>query len=393
MEKLYKIPEYNFSTFQDKFNKLSNKAEKLKLSPVSYEVISIKFETLNSGYPLYNDYQLKFYNVRVSGSYPKLDGYIFIASIEHTESGNIIRSYQESLPLEFRESSNLRCDHCHIERTRNKTFIIKNTITEKYFQVGSQCLHDFLNTQNIENIMIFFESFDFTDSENYDNDDTGDNFRRGKHYFSIFSYLAYVRIAVNKFGWLSSSKGYINGGVPTKDIALDLMTDLKTPRITEEDITESKKIVKFIEDYLDSKKTLTDYENNIAVLIKNEYIQYSQVGYIASIIPLYNRILDENYKRKQELNNRPESNYIGKIGDKINNLKLTVITQTVLESQYGYTYLYNFTDDNGNRVSWFSSNDQKLDNNQTVIIKIGTIKDCKEYRGEKQTVITRCKIA
>jgi hypothetical protein len=46
------------------------------------------------------------------------------------------------------------------------------------------------------------------------------------------------------------------------------------------------------------------------------------------------------------------------------------------------------TDDVGNRFTWFSSS-SVLEINTKVILK-GTIKEHKEFKGQKQTVLSRC---
>ncbi len=103
--------------------------------------------------------------------------------------------------------------------------------------------------------------------------------------------------------------------------------------------------------------------------------------------------LDLNSLKKSAYNaqnNITASEYIGNIKDKI---ELEVIFQfrASWDSDFGTMNLYSFTDLNGNMIVWKTGNYIELENNDHVTIK-GTIRDHSEYKGEKQTILTRCKI-
>ena len=89
-----------------------------------------------------------------------------------------------------------------------------------------------------------------------------------------------------------------------------------------------------------------------------------------------------------------KSEYIGNIGDKIE-VKVLFKRQYEFVSNYTYygetNYINTFEDSDGNVLVWKTSSYQDIDTGKTYTIK-GTIKDHKEYRSVKQTVLTRCKI-
>lgn len=111
---------------------------------------------------------------------------------------------------------------------------------------------------------------------------------------------------------------------------------------------------------------------------------------------------DQHIRKKNESN---PSDYVGSVGDKIN-LEVTFINQASFENynrKYGmpkYTNVYTFADAEGNVFVWKTANAlDKIVNDEYVDIKIGeivnikgTIKEHQEYKGLKQTVLTRCKI-
>ena len=100
-----------------------------------------------------------------------------------------------------------------------------------------------------------------------------------------------------------------------------------------------------------------------------------------------NSLKKSAYKAQNNIN---ASEYIGNIKDKIE-LEVVFQFRASWDSEFGVMNLYSFTDLDGNMIVWKTGNYIELENNDHVTIK-GTIKDHSEYKGEKQTVLTRCKI-
>lgn len=98
----------------------------------------------------------------------------------------------------------------------------------------------------------------------------------------------------------------------------------------------------------------------------------------------------------------PTSKWIGEVGEKIKE-HVTITKIYEHPGTFGMVYFYTFKDKDGNVYTWGSS--KKLTKPSTFTTSIpdyydigdsfyirGTIKDHREFRGEKQTVLTRCKI-
>lgn len=108
----------------------------------------------------------------------------------------------------------------------------------------------------------------------------------------------------------------------------------------------------------------------------------------------YAEVFEIIQKMKDALAPKTESQYIGKVGD------LLVATVTLVNihtyethfTYYGETnHIYKFADENGNTIVWKTTSFQELAEGKTYEIK-GKIKEHSEYKGDKQTVLTRCKI-
>lgn len=104
----------------------------------------------------------------------------------------------------------------------------------------------------------------------------------------------------------------------------------------------------------------------------------------------------EQYVKDQKAKYAPKtgSEYVGEVGGK---LELSVTLKRVFQFETHFTYsgegsyIYKFADAEGNTVTWKTSKDLKIDEGWTGLIT-GTVKEHSEYRGDKQTVLTRCKI-
>lgn len=90
------------------------------------------------------------------------------------------------------------------------------------------------------------------------------------------------------------------------------------------------------------------------------------------------------------------SQYVGQIGEKVE-IKASYVRSGAWEqrsySGYGTTtmYIHTFKDADGNVIVWKTQSGVRLNYGEPVTIK-GTVKNHSEYKDEKQTELTRCKI-
>lgn len=88
------------------------------------------------------------------------------------------------------------------------------------------------------------------------------------------------------------------------------------------------------------------------------------------------------------------SEYLGNIGDKIV-VEGKLVSRYSFETNFTYygetTYIYRFEDINGNVVVWKSGKYLDMNDGDECTI-VGTVKELKEYKGIKETVLTRCKV-
>lgn len=85
------------------------------------------------------------------------------------------------------------------------------------------------------------------------------------------------------------------------------------------------------------------------------------------------------------------SDYVGEIGERLRNIKVSIRTIGGFDSAYGYKWVYTFEDENGNLFTWFTTVQQAVSCDDVVSLT-GTIKAHVEYKGARTTQLTRCKL-
>jgi len=118
-----------------------------------------------------------------------------------------------------------------------------------------------------------------------------------------------------------------------------------------------------------------------------------------------NSIIEKKKKEFENAHRNPDdkiSEYVGNVGDKIT-VDVTIKRIADFETHFTYRgetqWIYKFEDDDGNIYLWKTASglDKKVGNHLEPMVEgesckiTGTIKDHKEYKGEKETILTRVK--
>ena len=95
-------------------------------------------------------------------------------------------------------------------------------------------------------------------------------------------------------------------------------------------------------------------------------------------------------KKENTVYEPSKSNWIGEIGKKVD-ADVVLRNYRSFYGNFGETGVFEFEDSDGNTVIWMTSPDRDIDYDHIYWIE-GTVKDHSEYKGDKQTRLTRCKI-
>lgn len=408
--KEYEIFKPQLPFLQEQLAALNKRATKIGCAPIVLEVLSERMEvsTLPGGLyeqagELVRAVDLEevriFVKVRLTGNVPKYEGWTFAATIQHlpatqtSDAFDIIRAVPGfEIPTQYRDRAQV-CDHCGHKRYRKDTFIIQHS-DGTWKQVGRQCLKDFLGHKDPHALAAEFELFisALTLVEDAAERFTG---YRGWEYFTLESYLKWVAGVIRVRGWLSRTNAQMRDQKATADWVCELLSPIpiKNPTYarqvrelyeqatpTEADCELTTKAIEWAAQ-LDPGEN--DYLYNVHTIAKAGVIDRKLVGYAASIIPAYQRAMDELQKRQIA---ETTSNHFGTVGQRAV-FTLTVLKMVNLDGRFPST-LHIFQDVQGNQAVWFASKKSGFNIGGTVTVK-ATIKEHNVRNGVKQTILTR----
>ena len=392
----YAIYEGNMERLEKKMNRIANKAEKYGCE-FRFEQVGEEYQTLKreDGY----EYTARFVLVEAEGI-AKVNGWKFIGTVEHTESGNIIRKAVDDVEVPERYyNSKPICEHCNSKRRRKDTYIVMNEETGEFKQVGKTCLKDFtkgMDANLIAQYMSFFE--DLIQGE------TPMQGSGWKEYFETAKVLRYIAESIRNWGYVRADADEATKHVAYETLiadeggmvfdarhtryVLDRMQEVGFDANNVDSIKKAQKAVEWLETVEDNN----NYMHNLKTALSLKYVERKHFGILASLFPTYEKAMGYEKKKNewkaQHEKEVAESAWVGEIGDRIT---IKIAEATVLtgwETQWGYTRIWKIVDEEGRTYTWKTGN--WIDSCATEMK--ATVKDHNEYRGVKQTELTRCKV-
>lgn len=409
LDDTFEVTDTGLNYIKRELDRMNKKASRLGLSPLTLKVLGQKHTKLGDG-------DVRVINqVKIEGKAPMIDGYEFIANIEHSEAGNIINispdASLKNLPAEYR-TVNATCDHCHTKRDRHNTFVLKDTKSGALKRVGRSCLKNFFPDTDPKALMAYAAMLGKALNIGVGAEDMEDEGGMGggggssSKYYDAAGFLVYICTAYLMTGkYLSKSKARQNidasGGPTTSTGELAMNLRWNRDADVQEEVRKlrprAEELAAKIEDWKETKDwdamatakpELANYFNNMKVISNSQAIQYKNAGYHASLLGLYLRDEMDAVQREKA----KAKDYVGKVGEKIL-IDLTVKLARPFYSAYGAGMMYIFNDTVGNEVVYFASKDMGLDTNETYKVQ-ATVKQqqVSKYNGAPQTIITRAKI-
>ena len=413
---VFSLTDYGFSYVAYELEKINKKAKRIGVKPLELKVVK-EYTIRREDEMTKQATVVKMHDVKIEGTPPIIDGYEFIASIEHSDAGNIINispaASVKELPAEYR-TSNTDCDYCHTKRDRLNTFVLRKTDTGEFKKVGRSCLKNFLPSKNPQSILEYASMLGkmlgaLVGGEEMEEREGGGT--RWSKYYDADSFFVDVCAAyiLNGNRFTSGKAAKENPELQsTAGFALDLMNmrwntgfakkygpklEAVLPKATE--LAEKVNTWKETKDWdaeMEKKPDMATYFHNLKVLSNSPAIQYKNAGYHASLLAVYLREMEWKERQAADQAKAKTKSYIGKVGDKI---AFTGVLKKykAWETQWGMTHMYLFLETGTeNEIIYFSSRDLNLDEGKTYKVK-GTVKaqSPSKYTGAPQTIITRGK--
>lgn len=173
-------------------------------------------------------------------------------------------------------------------------------------------------------------------------------------------------------------------------------------KVTESDRAQADSALEFLRDHFAAmdQEQMTDYIYNLSVAVRQSSVTSRLAGIVASALPYYLREIGK--LEEQKLRAATPSTHMGSVGDRID-FSATLVSVFPHESDFGTTFITKMVTDAGQVLTWFASNDCTTENAQEaaergllcrgVMSKVtGKVKKHDLYKGEKQTLVTRCTV-
>lgn len=395
--KQFAILEANMDRLMQKITRIRNKCNRygcdFHFAEVGEEYRQIKDENGQIR-------TVRFVLVEAEGT-AVVNGWKFIGSVEHTPKGNIIRSACDvEVPTRYYNTQPV-CEHCQSRRYRKSTFIVMNEETGEFKQVGKSCLTDFTHGMSSEGVAAYVALFDELIQGEAPVDGCW-----GERYFETAEFLQYVAETIRAFGYRKNDP--YSSERSTRNRASDyIILDhggfdeaiRKTLQAEMESVSfnpENPEIIKLVADareWVVAQDESNNYMHNLITTCKLDHVSHKHFGILASLFPTYDRELEYQARKAAEeakwAAKGLKSVWVGNVKDRITVSVESFRCVTSWETDYGTTRIYKIIDNAGNVFTWKTGTFLK-DGVKTII---GTIKAHNEFRGVKQTELTRCRVA
>lgn len=386
----YEIYEGNMDRLSKKLTTISNKCAKYGCE--------FHFEELGETFRNVKDEDsgeirtARFITVDVSGK-AQISNWEFIATIEHSKPVNIIRSFRPEVEIpEHFYMVDTYCEHCKTRRYRKDTYIVRNTETGEFKQVGKSCLRDFTGGLSAEQVASYISWFDEVIKGEY----VEPGF---KSYDNTEEVLQFAVESVRLYGF-TKTEAYA-GADSTRDVVCEQLHQYGkySDRINRDGFDPDHKgnaeKTKAIMAWVESLPEQFGYISNLKATVARPYCERRDIGIICSAVASYNREMEYQARKAVQRKQASSSQWVGNEGDRIELHNLQVRLLTSWETMYGVTYLYKFIDEQGNTLTWKTGKWLGVTDEITPDLRIslkGTIKKHSEFNHELQTELTRCTV-
>lgn len=387
---------------QKKLKRIENKCKKYGNTEFKFEIKGERYKEHKVDGECFNN---KYYLIEVEGI-AKINDWVFVATIQHKDKGNIIRQFKTDIEIpEIYRSTDSICEHCNTKRIRRDTYLLYNESTKEFKQVGKSCLQDFTNGLSAENVASYISWFDeIIEGETVEA-------LNGKKYYTVEDVILNAIETIKHYGFISKAMAmesndkfvkttaerviefmFPNWFMNSDDI-LKEMEKIGYNPITEVNKAELRKML----EWLKKADNNSQYIYNLQTTVANEYCETRDFGLLASLPSAYFKAFEREQEKllreqkraeKQSLN--ANKSYVGNVGERLDIDISTVECITSFPTDYGMMRIYRFDTVNGDILIWKTSN--FIEHTDKVKKIKATIKNHSEYREEKQTEISRVKI-
>lgn len=398
----YLIYEGNMERLQKKLKRIEGKCKKYGNTEFKFEIKGEQYKEIEVDGECFNN---KYYLVEVEGI-AKINDWVFVATIQHKDNGNIIRQFKTDIEIpEIYRSTDSICEHCNTRRIRKDTYLIYNETTQEFKQVGKSCLQDFTNGLSAENVAQYISWFDeIIDGQQVDS-------LNSKKYYSVEDVILHSIETIKHYGFISramamesddrfiktTTERVVEFMFPNRCInSRDILKEMTKINYNYENEANKVELNKMLE-WLNNTNNESQYIYNLKITVADGYCEHRDFGLLVSLPSAYFKALEREQdklireqKRAEKRLLNANKQYVGNVNERLDIDISTVECITSYPTMYGITRIYRFETVNGDILVWKTSN--FIEHTDKIKKIKATIKAHNEYKGEKQTEISRAKI-
>lgn len=265
------------------------------------------------------------------------EGHRIVGLTEDIDGIHTLNTFDESFDLTD-ERGTCKCDHCGVNRSRNKVFFVAKTDSTDIIRLGSTCVSNyFVNEDVAGNALAKFKFLEevLNITNGYDEDEQWGEGGAATTHYDVKGLLKWTVFTTAITGYVSVAKSREDEAkTSTKDAVLNNINDQKVQLV----LTEAQeKQAEDLYQWAKGQGESNDYFNTVQQIIEADYCPSRLVGFVVGIFGWWN---SANSKRiAKEANN---SQHVGVVGER---QEFTGVVKSVksFETPYGTGYLTNVT--------------------------------------------------
>lgn len=389
IDRTFKIPTEREEILIRKLRRLAKKATEFGTGKISWDIVghdTVTFVNEDTGIKSFVPVSL----FKVQGEPPAISGYTLVATASRAPAGNgviihRVPGFKESVSEHC--NSDMHCDHCKSNRPRKDMFLLKRDSDGAFIQVGRNCLADFIGGTNPQMVAAYAEDIA---SLLMADDSYGliDDWATHVSAWDLQHFLVICLDRIRDEGYISRVVASNEGNQSTADAALEQIMHPNIFRIGKSaDFGKAADIIA----WASAVEVNSDYDQNLRTIAQGGMIDVRTAGYAASMPVAYQRFID------RQTPSSSSSEFQGSISDRLD-ITVRVLKVDIIHSGscWGDPTLVKMIDGKGNLFSTFASSTPRVENGEDVqvgdqITCRGTVKAHREFRGVKETQLTRVK--
>lgn len=398
------ILEINKGWLEDKIEKINKRARKIGVPELILTFGEVKERKYFEKPSDISEKIERFFETTLTGKIPTYNGWELIACFQREDQLVLIRTVPgKEVPIELRPTE-ISCEHCGYKRMRRKSFLLHSNL-DGFKEVGSTCVKDFFGHDPSR--VFDWATLDFGDLLNHASSDRS-GMMANSAIIDLKPFLAMTAAVIEVDGWTSKTTARED---ETRSATVwevmeqcfppfPIPKDFKKIRPTEKDVALAEETIEYFENHQD---TDNDYIYSCKQVAELGYVPEWQSALACSMVWVILRQKMEVEERKA----RKPSEHLGEIKDRLT-MKVTYIAKHGFEGSFGWTHIHTMRDEEDNVIKWFTGSNlnykvpvfndagaqighgyEDYEIGDALWIT-GTVKAHDEYKGQKQTNLTRC---